>query len=249
MKYTIILCFILIFAACKTSTNNINTTIQSTVVTKARTATTSECSNGGVVLETYVDEVLTSSNSVCNGAPGVGTQGEKGAVGERGMAGHSVVTATVSSLTCPNGGSTIFLATDLNDDGIINFNSNDGGLVSADICNGSNGRDGRDGTDGRDGDQGQKGDTGATGAPGQNATPAPFSPVAIYDPCGNTSGIYDEVFLKLANGKYIAVFSDKANGENTRLSLLEDGNYVTTEGSRCYFSVKDNGTTIFNEHF
>lgn len=230
---------LLILCACSATMRPAN---QVATSTKARIANTSECPNGGVVIETFTDDTLTSTNNVCNGAPGIGVQGERGEIGQQGSAGHSVVTATVSSLTCQNGGVTIFLATDLNDDGLINFNHDDGDLKSVDLCNGSDGARGAQGESGRDGKDGVS----PSPVP---VVSTPFTPVGVYDPCGNTPNKYNEVFLKLANGQYMASFSDDANGKNTRLSLLKDGSYVTTDGTNCYFSVKDNGTTIFNEHF
>lgn len=71
--------------------------------------------------------------------------------------------------------------------------------------------------------------------------------VSIKDPCG-AQGSYNEVFLKLSTGKYLASFSDNANGLNTRFSVLTDGNFVTTDGSHCYFTVSSGGTVISNEH-
>lgn len=71
--------------------------------------------------------------------------------------------------------------------------------------------------------------------------------VSIKDPCGS-QGSYNEVLLKLSNGKYLASFSENANGLNTRFVLLTDGNFRTTDGSGCYFTVSGSGTVISNEH-
>jgi hypothetical protein len=71
--------------------------------------------------------------------------------------------------------------------------------------------------------------------------------VSIKDPCG-AQGSYNEVFLKLASGRYLASFSDNANGLNTRFTQLTDGNFVTTDGTHCYFTVSGGGTVISNEH-
>lgn len=71
--------------------------------------------------------------------------------------------------------------------------------------------------------------------------------VSIKDPCG-AQGAYNEVLLKLSNGKYLASFSETANGLNTRFVLLTDGNFRTTDGSGCYFTVSGSGTVISNEH-
>lgn len=157
-----------------------------------------------------------------NGAQGIpGDVGQMGIAGTPGNDGYSVVIAQTASLTCANGGVTLFMATDLNRDGLINFDVNDGGLAVADICNGDD---------------------------GTPAASSPFSTVGILDPCGATPGYFNEVFLKLANGQYVASFSDNANGKNTRLALLTDGNFVTTDGTSCYFTVSGAGTVISNEH-
>lgn len=83
---------------------------------------------------------------------------------------------------------------------------------------------------------GTPGADGAAGAPGTDAI------VQIIDPCGDAPGIYDEVILKLSNGTLLASFSDNANGNNTRFSVLTAGNYTTTDGSNCHFTVNANGT-------
>lgn len=147
------------------------------------------------------------------GAPG--NDGSKGDSGSSGSNGHSVLVETTSSVNCSNGGTTVILATDANDNGTIG--AGDTGLKSFDVCNG------------------------AAGSNGLNAAPTPFTPVAIIDPCGDTANIFDEVFLKLANGTLLASFSDKANGQNTRWSILVPGNYITTDGSNCHFTVTSSG--------
>ena len=72
--------------------------------------------------------------------------------------------------------------------------------------------------------------------------------VAIKDPCGDTPGKFDEVFLQLSSGKYLASFSDSMSGTNTRFAVLEDGTFVTSDGTACQFTVSGNGTVISNEH-
>ena len=73
--------------------------------------------------------------------------------------------------------------------------------------------------------------------------------VAIKDPCGDKAGVFDEVFLKLSTGHYLASFSDSSSGKNTRFSVLVDGQYETTDGSNCEFTVSGSGTVISNEHY
>lgn len=58
----------------------------------------------------------------------------------------------------------------------------------------------------------------------------------IVDPCGNGPG-YDEVFFRTSSGMLIASFSDNASGLNTRFAELAPGNYSTTDGTGCNFTV------------
>lgn len=104
------------------------------------------------------------------------------------------------------------------------------------ICDGLNGVDGPIGPEGPQGDPGADGEDGATPAA------SPYEVTQVIDPCGDASGIYDEVILKMANGTLIGSFSDNSEGRNTRLSLLTPGSYVTTDGSNCHFSVSVNGS-------
>lgn len=83
---------------------------------------------------------------------------------------------------------------------------------------------------------------GLSGKDGEIPSPSPYDVVQIIDPCGDTPAVYDEVILKMADGSLIASFSDNSSGKNTRLSILVDGNYSTTDGSGCSFSV--NGGSI-----
>lgn len=59
----------------------------------------------------------------------------------------------------------------------------------------------------------------------------------VYDPCGDKPGIFDEVFLHLSSGEYLASFSDNANGLNTRFAKLTPGTFRTTDNSACTFTV------------
>lgn len=86
---------------------------------------------------------------------------------------------------------------------------------------------------------GAPGANGAAGQDGQDAAPSAYSIVEVIDPCGNAAGVYDEVILKMANGTLIASFSENNNGKNTRLSVLPQGNYQTTDGTSCNFSVSN----------
>lgn len=80
--------------------------------------------------------------------------------------------------------------------------------------------------------------------------------VAILDPCGDKPGVFDEVFVQLADGRILSSFSDNAAGNNTRFSVLTPGNFITTDNSSCKFSVvsdpqpgKPLNVRIISEHY
>lgn len=69
--------------------------------------------------------------------------------------------------------------------------------------------------------------------------------VAFIDPCGNHPTKIDEVLLSLSDGSTLVSFSDSSNGLNTRFSVLGAGNYVTSDGTNCHFSVLTNGSVTW----
>jgi len=81
-----------------------------------------------------------------------------------------------------------------------------------------------------------------------NGLDAKQSSVELIDPCGDKLGIYDEIILRLENGTLLSSFSDNTSGKNTRFSVLTEGRYMTSDGSKCFFSVDINGN-IINEHY
>jgi hypothetical protein len=83
---------------------------------------------------------------------------------------------------------------------------------------------------------GAPGAPGPQGEPGTPAPPTAYSVVAVIDPCGPSGG-FDEVFLRFANGSVVASFSDNSAGQNTRLSILVDGSFATSDGTNCAFTV------------
>jgi hypothetical protein len=83
---------------------------------------------------------------------------------------------------------------------------------------------------------GPAGMNGNDGANGQDAV------LEVLDPCGDSPNIIDEILIRLADGRVLCSFSDKANGQNTRLSILPPGSYRTTDGSSCAFTINADGT-------
>lgn len=167
--------------------------------------------------------------SIENGRDGqAGPKGSPGLDGLPGLNGHSLAfskgDADIS--LCPAGGSVLTAGVDLNDDTVLQASEIQATSI---VCNGVNGNDGEDGQD------------------GVSLVPNPYSLVGLVDPCGDSPGRYDEVFIRFANGSMLASFSDSANGSNTRFSLLVPGSYQTTDGTGCYFTVSPDGS-LTNEH-
>lgn len=158
-----------------------------------------------------------------------GPAGAAGQPGKDGIDGLTTLITTIQDNNC-----VIFIAAlDSNKNNMID--TFDTGYQSATVCNGT------------DGINGQNGQDGTNGTNGINA-PVEFSVIQMIDPCGDYNGIYDEVLLKLGSGKILASFSDNANGQNTRFSVLSPGSYQTTDGSMCKFTV-DNDNNVINEHY
>lgn len=64
--------------------------------------------------------------------------------------------------------------------------------------------------------------------------------IGVIDPCGNSSG-YDEIILKTKDNKYIGYFEQ---GSKRFLTVLDNGSYVTTDGSNCNFTVTNTGVNF-----
>lgn len=151
--------------------------------------------------------------------------GKVGQPGRDGVDGYSLVvdvsTFTSGAVTCKR--TDIFQDLDRNN----YYSSGDAYNNGFFVCNGEKGEDG---------------EQGIQGLPGINADTT-YNIIAVVDPCNtqNSHG-YDEVILKLGNGTYLSSFSDNANGLNTRFGILKPGNYVTTDGTSCRFTIHTNGT-------
>lgn len=108
------------------------------------------------------------------------------------------------------------------------------------VYNGLASAAGKDGINGADGAPGQTGAPGAQGSKGDPGTPAPagaFMVESVIDPCNAGPG-FNEVLLKLADGHILAHYADK---EKQFLTFIGPGNYVTTDGTNCYFTVTATG--------
>jgi hypothetical protein len=175
------------------------------------------------------DSILDSSEvsatvPVCNGL--------NGANGTNGTNGHNALTNLVSQAdgggsSCPTGGITVLSGTDLNNDGILEISEVS---QAKDVCNGLAGAQGPAGINGTD------------------APSPPFSIVELVNPCGDAPYIYDELFLRLGNGRLVASFSDNSSGKNTRFSELVPGSYMTTDGDGCIFTVTSDFQIVNENH-
>lgn len=81
------------------------------------------------------------------------------------------------------------------------------------------------------------------GEDGSDAPPTPYTVVGLVDPCGHQSS-YDEVLLRMHDGTLMAHY---ASGSQQFLTIVGPGNYVTTDGTHCYFTVASD-LSITNEH-
>lgn len=82
---------------------------------------------------------------------------------------------------------------------------------------------------------------GFDGEDGEDATPSPYDIVDIVRPCNGTG--HSEVLLVLQNGTVLVSMSGDATGTNTRLGVLTDGTYVTTDGNSCTFTLSNRTIT------
>lgn len=65
--------------------------------------------------------------------------------------------------------------------------------------------------------------------------------IEVIDPCGQEV-VHDEIILRLTDRSLIAYFE---NGGNRFLSELLPGEYVTTDGSNCHFTVTENLEVLY----
>ena len=124
-----------------------------------------------------------------------------------------VSVTAASTEMCPGGGSILAMALDVTDRG--SYSISDPNQQTMVICNGQQ---------------------------GASATVSGYSPAEVIQPCGNSSS-YEEVLLRLSNGQVLAAFSENVSGLNTRLSLIPDGTFMTSDGTNCVFSLSTDGNT------
>ena len=87
-----------------------------------------------------------------------------------------------------------------------------------------------------------QGPAGAPGADGLNGTDGADAVLEVMNPCG-AQGNYEEVLLKLNDGRIIALFDGGSNLD--RLVVLPvPGTYSTTDGFSCTFSLNANGELL-----
>lgn len=190
--------------------------------------------------------------------------------GKNGKDGYNSVSSSKNNpqLCGISGGVEVFFALDINNN--LLFDSADTVQTQYILCNGAKGATGATGATGlagqsctvskvgtastikcgtsqvvvNDGATGATGATGAAGANGQNANGIYIT--SIVNPCGSNWN-NDEVFLKLSNGRLLALYDGGANDD--RLTLITPGNYRTTDtssGKYCTFTV-NNDYNVINE--
>lgn len=64
----------------------------------------------------------------------------------------------------------------------------------------------------------------------------------LINPCGESGLQYEEILLRLSDNSIVAYFE---NGNKRFLSQLSSGDYVTTDGENCYFTIDENNNIIY----
>lgn len=74
------------------------------------------------------------------------------------------------------------------------------------------------------------------GASGEDGAAA-YAVVGSVDACGPSGG-YDEIFLRLASGALVALFTASSDATTARLTyLMDDVSYTTTDSQHCHFNI------------
>lgn len=75
------------------------------------------------------------------------------------------------------------------------------------------------------------------GSPGSDAPPTPYSVVQVVKPCPTIGGSFPEVLLVMQDRSILASVSENGNAQRTRLALISQGSYITTDNRNCNFTV------------
>lgn len=181
-------------------------------------------------------------------------------IGVDGKDGYSLVAINgplQANSACPAGGVVTSLYQDTNRNDSVDLDSDklvnsfivcnglkgDQGNTGAQGIAGQNGTNGIDGKDGRDGDQGIQG---VAGHNGTNGTSSILQVINLRrDVCQESLVNFSEVIIKLADGTYLASFSDNVNGYNTRFTILVPNiSYQTTDGTNCRFMINSSNQLV-----
>ena len=188
------------------------------------------CANGGISIFTFEDgnsdgqlqsdEFVIKVKALCNGLNG--TNGIDGVNGTNGVNASITLESVASSTTCPNGG--------------VKISSNTSFPVE--ICNGVDGLNGEQGLPGIQGIPGIAGSDGTNGQDGANGTNGTLvTPVKF---CATDNSTFPEYGL-LIGGELFAVYwgTTPASPHKAQafLTKLVAGNYMSTGGNNCLFSV------------
>lgn len=73
----------------------------------------------------------------------------------------------------------------------------------------------------------------------------PISPVGIITPCGSQSSPWKEVLICLSDGDILSSFSETISGQDTRLAIIPNGNYIDTDESGCNFTVSSDSNNVY----
>ena len=175
-----------------------------------------------------------------------GPKGDNG-VGSQGQTGQDGASCQLNSegyLSCPDGSSFKIPEGKAGVDGsscTVEPNSVGSTITCPDgstsvVVNGTNGTNGTDGTSGTDGAAGTNGTNGNNGTDGVDATPITLVPF-----CPSIAGAFPEFGMCIGN-QLIAVYDGPTNSD-VRLVKLTPGNYQTTDGRACTFTLVS-GCTI-----
>jgi hypothetical protein len=210
--------------------------------TTVATATSTQCPTGGILVTTGLN-----SYPICNGTNGAmgpqglqgtqGLQGIPGAQGPIGVAGQPGKSAYQIWLDLGNSGTEAQFLTSLKGTNGTN------GLSAYQIWLSA----GHSGTEAQFlaslvGPMGPTGAVGATGPQGPAGAAGSVGNITPVQLCPGDSGTFKEMGFVVGTDLYAVYFDN--NQPIAFMAKLNPGNYVTTNGSNCYFNYANNGSTI-----